>query len=79
MMCVNGDYTVYFNALTQYGMYATHCIIWYLVETVESFNTLSHVNFKIPKYIMIVGLLYVVLFENFSNPTHLNSFVLTDA
>ena len=37
-MCVNG--TVYFNVHTQYGMYATHCIIWYLVETVELFNTL---------------------------------------
>ena len=48
-MCVNGDYTVYFNAHTRYGMYAAHCIIWYLVETVESFTTISHINFKIPK------------------------------
>ena len=35
MMCVNRDCTVYFNAHTQYGMYTTHCIIWYLAEAVE--------------------------------------------
>ena len=67
-MCVNRDCTVYFNAHTQYGMYTTHCIIWYLVESVESFNTLSHINFKIQKHIIIVernGLLYVVSFEIF--------------
>ena len=34
-MCVNRDCTVYFNAHTQYGMYTTHCVIWYLVEAVE--------------------------------------------
>ena len=67
-MCVNG--TVYFNVHTQYGMYATHCIIWYLVETVELFNTLSHRNFKIPEYTIMVGQLYVLLFKIFrSNPT----------
>ena len=68
-MCVNRNCTVYFNAHTQYGMYTTHCIIWYLVETVESFNTLSHVNFKIPKYMVMSrrnGQLYVLLFKIFS-------------
>ena len=61
-MCVNRDCTVYFNAHTQYGMCTTHCIIWYLVEAVESINILSHKNFKILKYIIIArrnGLLYV--------------------
>ena len=36
MMCVNGDYTVYFNAHTEYGMCTTHFVIQYLVEAVES-------------------------------------------
>ena len=39
MMCVNGDYTVYFNAHTYYGMCTTHCVVWYLVETVELIET----------------------------------------
>ena len=72
-MCVNRDCTVYFNAHTQYGMYTTHCVIWYLVETVESFDTLSHINFKIQKHIIIVernGLLYVVSFEIFLLTQH---------
>ena len=63
LWCVYGDYTVYFNALTQYGMYATHCIIWYLEETVEKNLEVSIPYFKIPKYIEMSrnGPLYVLL------------------
>ena len=69
-MCVNRDCTVYFNAHTQYGMCTTHCIIWYLVEAVESFNILSHKNFKNSKICSNYrrnGLLYVSPFEIVSN------------
>ena len=54
-MCVNRDCTVYFNAHTLYGMYTTHCVIWYLVEAVELVEVPIPYSFKIPKYTIIVG------------------------